>query len=168
VQRPKNMAQAIRMNTFYQEAEEAWRGGRLGSAFRLFLAAAKAGSNPARTTVAFFYDDGIGVKANKDAALHWYRLAYRGGSDTAANNIGVIWRERGEVSRALMWFQRAVRLGDGDANLQIAKIYLHIKPDLRKAVQYLKSACKAQSITEGSRDEARRLLREAGKRLSRG
>jgi TPR repeat protein len=152
----------------YQEAEEAWQKGRLKSAFRLFLAAAKAGSDAARATDGFFHDDGIGVKADKDAALHWYRLAYRGGSDTAANNIGVIWRDKGKVDRALVWFRRAVRLGDGDANLQIAKIYLDVKPDPRKAVRYLKSACKAKFITGGSKDEARRLLREAEEKISRG
>lgn len=165
--RPRNMAEAIRVNTLYQEAEEAWQRGRLKSAFRLFLTAAEAGSDAARATVGFFYDDGVGVKTDKDAALHWYRLAYRGGSDTAANNIGVIWRDKGKVDRALVWFRRAVRLGDGDANLQIAKIYLDIKPDLRKAIRYLKNAYKARFITEGSKDEAKRLLKEAEKKLSR-
>lgn len=161
------MSQAINANALYQRAQEEWKRGRLKSAFRLFLAAAKAGCNPARSTVGCFYDQGIGVKADEDAALHWYRLAYRSGSMLATNNIGVIWRDRGKIRRALLWFERAVRLGDGDANLQIAKIYLDVKPDLRKAVRYLNNACKARFITEGSKDEAKRLLEKIEKERAR-
>ncbi len=130
------------------------------SAFRLFLAAAKAGMVPAFRTVGQFYDRGDGVKANQEAALYWYRRAYRHGSDSAANNIGCIWRDRGNLGRAILWLKRAAKLGDGDANLNIAKIYLHRKRDLRKATDYLNRTRKSRHATEGSKEEARLLLGE--------
>jgi TPR repeat protein len=154
----RNLAQATKANLLYQRAEDAWQMGRLRSAFRLFLAAAKAGNADARAVVGQFYDEGVGTSASKDAALYWYRLAYRAGSALAANNLGVIWRERGEVKRALMWFLRALELGDEDANLEIAKLYLDMKSHPEKAVLYLRNACKAKFITEGSKEEARNLL----------
>jgi TPR repeat protein len=43
------------------------------SAFRLFLAAAKAEIVPAFRTVGQFYDRGDGVKANQETALYRYR-----------------------------------------------------------------------------------------------
>ena len=147
-------------NSLYQRADEEWRRGRLRSAFRLFLAAAKGGMSSAFGIVGQFYDHGDGVKANRSAALYWYRKAYRHGSNSAANNIGCIWRDRGNLGRAILWLMRAANLGDGDANLNIAKIYLHRKGDLRKATDYLNKACRSRHATEGSKEEARLLLGE--------
>ena len=155
----KNKSRSMKANLFYHRADEAWREGHLRSAFRLFLAAANAGSDDARAVVAQFYDQGIGVKASEEAALRWYRLAYRSGNALAANNLGVIWRDRGKIDRALMWFLRALELGDEDANLEIAKIYLNAKSSPEKATQYLRNACTGKFVTDGSKEEARALLR---------
>lgn len=160
-----SLSQEIKANRLYQDAEKYWRKGHLRAAFRLFLAAAKAGQGPAFETVANFYDLGVGVTADQDAALYWYQRAYRNGSGIAANNIGVIWRDKKKLGRALSWLRRAVALGDGDANLQIAKIYLGSKRHQAKAIHYLKRTCQAANATQGSREEARRLLRQATKRL---
>ena len=163
----RSMAQAIKANDLYRRAEEEWRRGRLRPAFRLFLAAAKAGMAPAFSTVGQFYDRGDGIKANENAALYWYRRAYRNGDYSAANNIGCIWRDRNKLGRALLWFHRAVRLGDADANLNIAKVYLRNKRDLGKATHYLNKTSKSRLATEGSREEARHLLRGLGNRRIR-
>ncbi|HEV2233468.1 MAG TPA: hypothetical protein VGV68_08710 [Terriglobia bacterium] len=162
------LSREIKANRLYQDAEAHWRKGRLHAAFRLFLAAARAGSGPALETVANFYDLGVGVKADQKAALYWYRRAYRHGSNIAANNIGVIWRDKKKLSRALLWLRRAVVLGDGDANLQIAKIYLGNKPDPLKAIHYLERTCRAANATQGSKEEARELLKQARKRFHPG
>lgn len=155
----ESLAQANKANRLYQSGEEEWRRGRLRPAFRFFLASAKAGMVTAYCTVAQFYDQGEGVKANEIAALRWYQRAYRAGNYSAANNIGCIWRDRNELKRALLWFHRAVSLGDADANLNIAKIYLHHKGQLAKATRYLNATCKSAYATEGSKKEARLLLR---------
>ncbi len=158
-----SVVQANRANRLYQRADEEWQRGRLRSAFRLMLAAAQAGMAPAFAPVAYFYDYGEGTRVNRDAALYWYRRAYRNGDYSAANNIGCIWRDRNKVARALLWLHRAVELGDADANLNIAKIYLYNKRDLGRAIQYLNKTCKSGHATEGSKEEARALLRQAKK-----
>lgn len=155
----RNLAEANRANLLYQQGDEAWQRGRLRSAFRFFLAAARAGMVGAFSTVGNFYDHGIGVKTNLDAALYWYRQAYRNGARSVANNIGCILRDRKKVGQAIQWFQRAVRLNDGDANLNIAKVYLR-KGDLAKAARYLHRTSRSAWATEGSKEEARVLLRE--------
>jgi len=129
------------------------------SAFRLFLAAAKYGMVQAFGTVAQFYDRGEGVRANQKAALYWYRRAYRHGSDTAANNIGCIWRDRGNLSRGICWLKRAVELGDDDANLNIAKIYLRTGRNLEKAIHHLNKTRESGRATVGSKKEASLLLK---------
>jgi len=155
----RNLAQANRANLLYQRGDEAWRKGQLRSAFKDFLAAARAGMAPAFRIVGQFYHRGDGVKADLDAALYWYRLASRNGEDSAANNIGCIWRDRGKLGRALRWFERATRLGDADANINIAKIYLR-KGDLARAHPYLTKACRSPWTTEQTKHEAKLLLGE--------
>jgi len=145
-------------NPQYQRAEEQWRLGRLKPAFRFFLAAAKAGTVSAFSIVGQFYDQGDGVRVNRNAALSWYRRAYRNGDHSVANNIGCILRDQKKIAQAFQWFRRAVRFGDGDANLNIANLYLHQKHDAAMAMQFLKRVCQARNATEGSKQEARRAL----------
>jgi hypothetical protein len=147
-------------NTLYQRADKEWRRGRLRSAFRLFLAAAKAGIAPAFFMVGSFYDQGDGVRANENAALYWYRRAYRHRDSSAANNIACILRDRGKITQALKWFRRAASLGNDDANLTIAKIYLRNDRNSRKAVYYLAKTRRSRRATEASIEEAERLLRK--------
>jgi TPR repeat protein len=154
----------------HQRADQCWTEGKLSDAFKLFLAAAKAGYVPAYRILASFYDQGTGVKASQKSALYWYMRAfrehdswYRGGDSTSANNIGCIWRDKGRPKIAIMWFKRAVNLGDGDANLNIALIYLRSKRDRQKAGLYLQRTINAKYATDGSIEEARKLLSEIRK-----
>jgi TPR repeat protein len=163
----KLLNKANKVGALYQRADECWTEGKLSDAFKLFLAATKAGYVPAYVILASFYDHGTGVKANRRTALYWYMRAfrehdswYRGGDSTSANNIGCIWRDKGRPKTAIMWFKRAVRLGDGDANLNIALIYLRNKRDRQRAVLYLQRTIHAKYVTDGSIEEARKLLSE--------
>lgn len=151
----------------FAEGEEAWSAGDPRRAFRLFLRAAKGGYVPAFDLVAHFYDSGTGVKANREAALHWYELSYRSSEkwyrralSTAATNIGCIRRDRGETLLAIKWFKRAIALGDGDANLNIARIYLRHEGAKAKALPYLRRTIAAPYVTDGAIEEAQRLLGE--------
>jgi len=148
----------------YARATEEWRRGRLRRAFRLFLSAAENGNRLAFETVGYFYDDGVGTKVDKDAALHWYRRAYRHGSFVAPNNIGVIYRDRKDLKRALAWFRRAVEHRDANANLNIAKIYLKDKRSIDKAIHHLEAVGKATAndATGSAKEEAKLLLKRIG------
>src|SRR5882672_3256867 len=84
--------------------------GNFHSAFRLFLAGAKLGDKSCQLNVGNYYDDAKGVRRNRKAALYWYKRAYRRGMSSAANNIGILWRNEKNPKRALEWFQKAVHL----------------------------------------------------------
>lgn len=155
---------ATKANAAYQRAEEEWKSGNMESAFKLMLVAARAGIVQAAGDVANFYDHGVGTKVNPKFALRWYQTAYRGGDPSVANNIGCILRDAGKVNEALRWFHRAVRQKDGDANLNIANIFLRQKPDIAKAREYLRRACRSKWATEGTREEAKELLKKLGRR----
>jgi TPR repeat protein len=64
--------------------------GNFKSAFRLFLAAAKAGDSSCQINVGNYYDAGKGVRRNRSAAMYWYKRAYRRREASAAHNIGVM------------------------------------------------------------------------------
>jgi tetratricopeptide (TPR) repeat protein len=72
-----------------------------------------------------------------------------------------MFRDEHKLNHALSWFERALKLNDGDANLEIAKICLE-KVDQTKAVHYLQQALSTNPllILEESQDEAKRILRK--------
>jgi TPR repeat protein len=156
----------IELDSLFQRADRQLEAGNLRSAFRLFLWGAKAGDTSCQVNLGNLYADGTGVKPSRERALYWYRRAYRRGETCAASNIGVVFRDEGNFKRALAWFERAAELKDGDANLEIAKIYL-ARNDKTKAIHYLRETRKAESVTEASEEEAEKLLKQFGVKYGR-
>jgi TPR repeat protein len=147
----------------FSRADKKRDSGDLQAAFRLFLAAAKAGDRAAQLNVGNCYDTGAGVRRNRSSALYWYKRAYRRGDASAATAIGTVWRDEGKPKQALGWFQRAVRLGDEDSNLDVAKHYLLNAHDPKSAIPYLEKVCQSDRVTEASAEEAKRLLKRIRK-----
>lgn len=139
--------------------------GNLRSAFRLMLSAAKLGDTGAQVNVGNYYDDKKVVKRNRDAALYWYRRAYRRGDSSAANNIGILWRNEGKFKRALHRFTRAVKLGNDEANIEIGKHYLHNEKNPRKAIPHFKHVTESDWVSQGGVEGAAKLLKKAQKTL---
>lgn len=137
------------------------------SAFRLYLKAAKNGDSGSQLNVANLYDAGDGVRRNCEAALYWYKRAYRRGSASAASNIGVSWRNEKKPKLALEWFRKAVRLGDDEANLEIALHYLREERNPAKAVPYLERVRESSCVTQAGAERAARLLQGIRKRSKR-
>ena len=151
---------------FIRAAKQADEGN-LKSAFRLYLAAAKAGDSSCQINLGNLYDEGSGVRRNRSAAKYWYKHAYRRGECCAAHNIGVMWRNEKKYGKALNWFKKAVRLGDDEPNLEIAKHYLEVDHNPRRAIPHLRKVCESNWVTEAGRAEANTLLRHARKRANR-
>jgi TPR repeat protein len=149
------------LDILFQRADKAWEAGNLKSAFRLFLRAAKAGDIGCQVNLGTFYSDGIGMKPNRAKGMRWYMRAYRKGERCAAHNIGCVYRIENDLNQALAWFERAICLGDTDANLDVAKIHLK-RGENQKAIRHLKRVIKAKpysEVTANSWEEAQRILR---------
>ena len=140
-------------------ASEYWEQGNLKRAFRIFLAAAKDGDDDSQVVVGYFYDEGLGLKANSEKARYWYMHAYRRGNPAAATNIGIMLRSEGKSPQALRWFEKALQLGSDDAALHIAETLLSEGGKVQKAMKYLKRVLDSDNITEASEETARKLLR---------
>jgi TPR repeat protein len=79
-----------------------------------------------------------------------------------------MWRNEGKPRRALSWFKRAAKMGDDEANLEIAKHYLENENSPRRALPYLRRVVNSIWVTEAGTEEATILLRRLGKSLKAG
>jgi TPR repeat protein len=156
-----------RAEMLWLRAEQREEEGKVRVAFRLMLAAAKLGSIAAQLNVGNYYDDGLGVRRNRAAALYWYKRAYRRGDSSAAHNIGVLWRNEGNHGRSLYWFSRAVKMGDEESNLDIGKHFLRNENNPKRAIPYFKRVKPTGWVSEVAAEEAKRLLRQAQRQVKR-
>jgi TPR repeat protein len=147
-------------NDLFARACQQWERGKLLSAFRLFLHAAKAGDAGSQLNLGYLYDYGIGVQSNRRAAEYWYRRAYVQGMAGGANNIGTLYRDEQRPKRALLWFRRATKLGDVGANLEIAKYYLNHEQNTDRAVEHLEMVIASDSVSEAEKETARKLRKK--------
>ncbi len=144
-------------------AEEA---GNYAHARACFEQGAALGDAICWTRLAYMFDTGIGVPIDKAEAMRCYRQAWRQRSTVAANNIAIIYRERGNRRAMFQWFMRGALEGDGGQELEVGKCYMKgsgVRCDLELALRWLASAARSNHICEADREEAEALL--AGLRL---
>jgi TPR repeat protein len=145
----------------FDEANREWDAGNLTRAFKLFNMAAENGSSNAFNSIGYFFDYGLGVKKDQEKALYWYKKAARSGDSLSFCNIGLIFRDRGNSRRAKYWLTKATRAHDGDAALELAKIYMKGSGEKAAAltVKYLKLATDATISAPSTSEEAKVLLK---------
>jgi len=151
--------------SLFDRANEEWELGREDEAFSLMREAAKEGDTHAFNSMGYFFERGIGVQPDLDQALFWYKRAAKAGDKCAYSNIGLLYRDLGNRKRARFWLNKASRQSDGDALLELAKLYLHrrTKSNIGFAIRFLLLAVDAENITPASREEANALISEMGK-----
>ncbi|TVQ82131.1 MAG: sel1 repeat family protein [Micavibrio sp.] len=151
----------------FNKACEEWDAGNTKQAFKLFSMAAGRGDSSSLNNLGYFYDHGIGISKNTNKAFQLYKKAARSGSVAAYNNIGIIYKDKNNFERARFWFLKALNVGDGEAALDLAKLYLkrNTKGDMASAERYLRLAIDSKCISEESVEEAEVLLEKfnAGK-----
>lgn len=146
--------------SLFDEANQAWDAGNKKRAYQLFLAAAENGEEDAFNSIGYFLDHGIGTKKDSSGAYTWYRRAAMRGNLAGCLNLGVWFRDAGNLRRSKFWFEKAYAKGDGSAAYELGKIYLRqlSGPSVKRASQYLKVAAKSQYISPDEREDAKALL----------
>jgi len=116
-------------------------------AFRVLLGAARAGDGGAYLNLGYAYDNGLGVRRSKRKAVRWYRRAFEQRDGAAAHNIATIYRDRGDVLRAMRWLHRAADLGESGSNVLLGQLLLARLGDVQAAIAAFRSvgsdACEA-------------------------
>jgi TPR repeat protein len=71
------------------------------------------------------------------------------------------YRKQGDVDEAYRWYELAVKSGDNEAHLALAKIWLRDRQNRAKAIKHLKAVFHddPRNVSELGRDEARVMLR---------
>lgn len=114
------------------------------------------------TNLAYLYDVGLGVAADKARAMQLYRRAWRlHGDGCAANNIAILYRERGDRRAMVRWYQRCAATGDGDAQVELAKCYrdgLGVRRSPEHMARRLAAALASSHVTDAAREEAEAMM----------
>lgn len=146
--------------SLYLEADAEYEKGDLESAFNLFLASAKEGCFAAMTRVANMYTCGEGVACDYDKAIEWEKKATESGDTSTFINIAISYRIKGDMKLAKQWLEAALAAGDGEAALELAKLYMICDLERCKVVEYLRKVIESQNVCDASREETARLLTE--------
>ncbi len=146
--------------SFFDAANQAWDMGDERRAFELFLAAAKNGEKDAFNSIGYFFDHGIGVRKDTASAYAWYRRAAMQDNLAGCLNLGMWFRDAGNIRRSKFWFEKAYAQGDGSAAYELGKIYSNQNSSIsrKRALQYLSEAVASKYIVEDEREEAEKLL----------
>jgi TPR repeat protein len=143
------------------EAHIIWDRGDPKTAFRIIREWALAGDETAIQNLGYMYDRGEGTRRSRSQAMYWYRRSYRRGSSASASNIATIYRDEGKARLAFAWYKRAAVMGDGDAEVEVARRYTSgdgVAKHRGRAMAALKRALSTQYITPASKEAAARLL----------
>ena len=146
----------------FQIGHAAEEAGNFAHARTAFERGAALGDADCLSRLAYLFDTGTGVEADKSTAMRLYQRAWRKEHNVmAGSNIAILYRERKQWRSMFGWWQRVAGTGDGSSQLEMAKCYLRgrgVKRDVQAALRCLAVAESSLYISEYERDLARRLL----------
>ena len=122
-------------------------------AFRLNRLAAEDGMHDAVLAMGWSYLNGVGVKADENEAIRWYRMSARQGEPRAMFSLGYIAYFRKDYSEALTWFERALNNQHHRSNYWIGKMYWRgqgVERDRKRAQSYFAQAAQ-RKVKEAQR-----------------
>jgi uncharacterized protein len=135
----------------------------LHKAFEWFQKSAGNGYVEGLTRVADYLSEGTAVEKNLDMAIELYEKAIKKGSGIAANNLGIVYRDKGDLRKAFDFYKESQRLFGYDYSLKVALcLYYGIgaEEDRSKAFKMFKEISDDQkgSCTQYEIDQANFLL----------
>lgn len=144
----------------FEKADRLYNQGDFYEALKLFVELSRNGDTSAMDRVGSIYADGEGVKKNISKAIEWYKKSVASGGLISLYNLGLINKDKNDLSEAKKWFKMAWEAGDTEAGVELAKIYLD--NDSNKAISYLKKALADDNLILDVKEEAQELLQKIG------
>jgi TPR repeat protein len=159
----------ISTEALFRIGDAAQDAGDHHRARRAFEQGAALGDIWCLLRLAYMFDIGLGVEADKAFAMRCYQRAWRRGhSEVAANSIALLYREAGDRRAMFRWFLRAAERGDDGAQVDVAKCYLDgigVRKSVPEGMKRLAAAVAGANICEAEREEAAALLAKFRPRL---
>jgi TPR repeat protein len=147
----------------FKKADQYDEKGDFKNAFKCFLAAAQLGNTGCQVNLGNYYSWGKGVRKDPDKGVYWYKKAYKNGYGTGAFNLAMQRKSEGNLRSAVFWFKKIVaKNNDGDACVELAKIYIGRKGGQNTAANLLKRALRMNErlMSGGAKEEAESLLKK--------
>lgn len=147
----------LQMEGYHDERGRVLVRANPRAAARAFLRVATVPGTSADRSLGYCFDVGLGVRRNSRLAMKWYRRAWRRRDPAAATNIATIYRDRGQLARAVSWWQRAVDAGSLDEAVEVGYCYQYgigVRRSAPKAMACYRRAIRASAITELEREAA--------------
>ncbi|MFT4926752.1 MAG: TPR repeat protein [Phenylobacterium sp.] len=141
-------------------ADNAYDNGDFTKALLLFTQLAERSDYAAMSRLASMYTCGEGVACDYQEAIRWEIKALGSGQTSSLINIGITYRMLGDIKVAKEYFEQAVLKGDGEAALQLAKLYMVSDKEIQTTKRYLNIALQSDNLCEESIDEAKSIMAE--------
>jgi uncharacterized protein len=138
-------AVSIYILTDYDTAKANHDRKDFSRAFRLFIKLAKQGDKRAQYYIGRMYHLGEGRAQDRQEAVRWYRMSVAQDFARAENNLGILLLEQGNVSEAVILFQKAASQGLPQAKTNLEGT---LKLDQRALQKQLSSARRTVSKSQ--------------------
>lgn len=149
------------INKEFKKASKYLDKDMLQKALKIFKKLYKKGLVDAGLNIGYIYDK---LKKNKKAKK-WYKKLIKDSQDTSAMiNLGILYKEKYNIKKAKKYFLKASKLGDGDASLEMAKIYL-CEAEIKKAKKYLLDTIHSKNVCSDSIESAKIYLSKISRNL---
>ena len=155
-----NLNKSSSQSESFAEACRLYENNKPQEALRIFHMLAKERHIGAMNNIGAMYEAGEGVDKSPQKALYWYKKSVRAGGVASIYNIADLYRKSGNMQLSKKWFTRAVEAKDGDAALELAKLYLNGRSNKNikeKVKKLLALAADPNTATEETIDEAQKL-----------
>lgn len=150
----------MKADLLFQEGSAFYEKGDYQQAFNCFMKAAKLGDACSMSQLANMYCAGEGVECNYDESIFWDLQAIEAGHTSSMLNLGITYRIKGDTRKARYWFEKGIDAGDGEAALQLAKLYMISELETERIKHYLIISLQSRNMCESSMEEAELLLKE--------
>lgn len=150
----------MKLENLYVQALKEYELGKFELAAKKFEKGANAGNVEAMQMLALLYAGGDGVERDFEKSIYWDKRAIELGSIVSLSNLAITYRMRGDIREAKSWFEKAVKTGDGDAALDLAKLYMVTDKEKETIKNLLQQVVDSQNVTEASVEQAKTFLKE--------
>ncbi len=146
-------------DSLFDKACDEYDKGNYQEAFKIFLEASENGDRYSMERLAVMYGEGEGTESDVDKSINWDMKAIELGSVVSMGNLASTYKNIGNLVDAKKWLMKAIDAGDGDAALELAKIYASEESDTSVVKKYLDIVVNSDNVCESSVDEAKSLLK---------
>ena len=159
---------AVPAQDLWQRAWNYYQAGDYAASLPLLQAGAAQGNFDCLETLAYLYDNGLGVQTDHLEAANWYRKAGELGDVKAMTELADRYQKgffdiQANQAEALRWFREAAEKGDGESMFRLGQFYengdMGLPRDPDEAVRWYRKASlsNANFVPDWARDALKRL-----------